>query len=64
MKINAIKVITYDVDAVMETIADMNGIPIEEVSEEEARELIYGFAIEDFGDTWGVIFQDENGNEL
>ena len=63
MKIIAMKTITYDVDAVMETIADMNGIPIEEVSEEEAREMIYGFAVEDFGDT-GIIFQDENGNDL
>jgi hypothetical protein len=65
MKITASKFITYDVDAVMETIADLNGISVDEVNLAEAMDLIYGWAYEDFkGDMDNVFFLDEDGTDV
>jgi hypothetical protein len=65
MKINAMRVVSYDVDEVRSSIAELNGIPIEEVSQDEAEELIYTWASEDLGvRVKDIIFQDEDGNDL
>ena len=65
MKITASKFITYDVDAIMETVADLNGISVDEVNLAEAMDLIWGFAREDFhGDLGNVYFLDENGVDV
>ncbi len=62
--INATKVITYNIDDVRDSIAELNQIDIDDVSDSDAMELIYGWIIEDFGDSYGVVITDENGEEL
>ena len=64
MIVTAQKNISYNVDEVRSTIAELNDIPIEETSVEEALELIWGWVTEDFGDSYGVVLLDEDGNEL
>jgi hypothetical protein len=64
MIVNAIKSISYNSAEVRDTIAELNQIPIEEVSMEEAINLIWDFIVEDFGDSYGVVLLDENGEEL
>lgn len=65
MRVTAMRVVSYDVEQVRLGIAELNEISIEEVSEQEAMELIYGWASEDLGTTSNdIIFQDEDGNEV
>lgn len=65
MKVNAMRVVSYDVDEVRSSIAELNEISVEEVSEDEAMDLIYGWASEDLGiRVKDIIFQDEDGNDL
>lgn len=64
MIVTAQKNISYNVDEVRSTIAELNDIPIEETSVEEAVALIWDFIVEDFGDSYGVVLLDEEGNEL
>ena len=64
MRVTATKNITYDVQAVRESIAELNSIPLSDVLEEEAIQMIWKFIAEDFGDTYGVVLLDEDGNEV
>ena len=64
MIVTAQKNVSYSVDEVRSTIAELNDISIEETSVEEALELIWGWVTEDFGDSYGVVLLDEDGNEL
>ena len=64
MIVTAQKNISYSVDEVRSTIAELNDIPIEETSVEEALALIWDFITEDFGDSYGVVLLDEEGNEV
>lgn len=64
MIVNAIKSISYNAAEVRDTIAELNQIPIEDVPMEEAINIIRNFIVEDFGDSYGVILLDENGEEL
>jgi hypothetical protein len=64
MIVNAVKTITYNVNAIRETIAEMNEIAIEDVPMQEALDMLEQFVIEDFGDSYGVFLIDEEGNEL
>lgn len=64
MIVTAQKNISYNVDEVRSTIAELNDIPIEEASVEEALEIIWGFITEDFGDSYGVVLLDEDGKEV
>ena len=64
MKVTAAKFITYDVQVVRESIAELNSIPVEDVLEEEAIEMIWKFVTEDFGDTYGVELVDDEGNTV
>jgi hypothetical protein len=60
-RINAIKTITYDVPAIVESLKDMG---MEDIDLDVVMEYIQEWVFEDFGGDPGIIFQDENGNEL
>lgn len=64
MIVTAQKSISYNVDEVRSTIAELNDIPLEETSVEEAVTLIWDWITEDFGDSYGVVLLDEEGNEV
>lgn len=64
MIVNAVKTITYNVNEIRETIAEMNEIPVEDVPMQEALDMLEKFVIEDFGDSYGVILLDEDGEQL
>jgi hypothetical protein len=60
-RINAIKTITYDVPVIVESLEDMG---MEDIDLDVVIEYIQEWVFEDFGGDSGIIFQDENGNEL
>lgn len=60
-RINVIKVITYDVESIRRADHDA-GLPLDTV--DDVLEFIEEWVEEDFGSLSGLIFQDENGNEL
>ncbi len=64
-KINATKVITYDVENIVEGILTMDSNRTEEsITLDEVLDMVRGWAVEDFGDDWNIIYQDEDGTEL
>ena len=60
-RINVIKTITYHVPSI---IADMREAGIEDLSTDGVMEWIEDWVADDFGGLSGLIFQDENGEEL
>lgn len=64
MIVTAQKNISYNVDEVRSSIAELNNIPIEEATVEEAVALIWEWVVEDFGDSYGVVLLDEEGKEV
>jgi hypothetical protein len=60
-RINVIKTITYNVPQV---VADMRDAGIEDLSIDGVMEYIEDWVADDFGGLSGLIFQDEDGNEL
>jgi hypothetical protein len=60
-RINAIKTVTYDVPAIVESLEQMG---MEDIDLEVVMEFIQEWVFEDFGGDSGIIFQDENGDEL
>jgi hypothetical protein len=64
MIVTAQKNVSYSVDEVRSTIAELNDISIEETYVEEAIALIWDFVTEDFGDSYGVVLIDEDGREV
>ena len=60
-RINVIKVVTYDVESIRRD-AHNAGLPLDTV--DDVLEFIEEWVEEDFGSLSGLIFQDENGNEL
>lgn len=60
-RINVIKVITYDVESIRRD-AHNAGMPLD--TADDVLEFIEEWVEEDFGSLSGLIFQDENGNEL
>ena len=60
-RINVIKVITYNVESIRRD-AHNAGLPLDTV--DDVLEFIEEWVEEDFGSLSGLIFQDENGNEL
>ena len=64
MIVTAQKNISYSVNEVRDTIAELNDIPFEDTSVDEALDIIRGFIVEDFGDSYGVVLLDEEGNEV
>ena len=59
--INAIKTVTYHVPAIVESLEQMG---MEDIDLEVVMEFIQEWVFEDFGGDSGIIFQDENGEEL
>jgi hypothetical protein len=60
-RINAIKTVTYDVPAIVESLEQMG---MEDIDLEVVMEFIQEWVFEDFGGDSGIILQDENGEEL
>jgi hypothetical protein len=60
-RINAIKTITYDVPAIVESL---EGMGMEDIDFDVVMEYIQEWVFEDFGGVSGIIYQDENGEEL
>lgn len=66
-KINAMRVVTYDVNEEMiEDILESNNLSSkEEITTEHLIEHVGDWAIDDLSSTYnGTIFQDQNGNNL
>lgn len=64
MIVTAQKNISYDVNTIRDTLAELNQIPFEDTSIDEALEIIWGYIVEDFGDSYGVVLVDEEGKEV
>jgi hypothetical protein len=62
-RINVIKTVTYHVPSI---IQDMNQNNAEWIPQDvdDVLEFIEEWVAEDFGGLSGLVFQDENGNEL
>ena len=62
-RINVIKTVTYHVPSI---IQDMNQNNAEWIPQDvdDVLEFIEDWVAEDFGGLSGLVFQDENGNEL
>ena len=66
-RINAMKVVTYNVASMIEAIIDLNNgeITAEDITLDEILEQVSNWADEDLSSPQiKVIFQDENGEEL
>jgi hypothetical protein len=66
-RINAMKLVSYDVAGIIEAIIDLNDgeITAEDITLDEILNLISGWADEDMSNPQNkVIFQDENGEDL
>lgn len=69
--INAMRVISYNVGEVRNSLAELNGIPASEVKDYEITDLINTWISEDFSCGFGhtaekldIIIQDENGEDI
>lgn len=62
-RINAIKAITYYIPDVVHSLEEL-GYADDEINLEKVMEYIEDWLEEDFSGLQGVIFQDENGEEL
>ena len=60
--VNASRVITYDVREIKESLVDLD--PESPFTDEEIMEYIFDTIAMDFDGVYGVIIQDENGNDL
>lgn len=72
-RINVLKVITYDVEKVVQDIVQSRsygedgaapGDYAVEITVDDVMEWIMDWVEEDFGSIDGLIFQDENGEEI
>lgn len=63
-KVNAMHIITYDVNEVRSSLAELNGIDQVDVRDYEITNLIQTWIAEDFGNAENLIVQDENGEEV
>jgi len=61
-RINVMKVVTYDVEAIRREMHNDMGIDLDTV--DDVLEFIEDWVAEDFGGLSGLVFQDENGEEL
>ena len=61
-RINVMKVVTYDVEAIRRDMHNDMGIDLDTV--DDVLEFIEEWVAEDFGGLSGLVFQDENGEEL
>ena len=63
-RINVMRVITYDVEKIIEYICQCDEKTPDQVTLDDCLSLIEDWVAEDFGSTRGLIYQDENGNDL
>jgi hypothetical protein len=66
-RINAMRIVSYDVESIVNSIVDLNNgeIAAEDVTLDEILDLISGWTYQDMSNPQlKVIFQDENGEEL
>lgn len=70
-RINVMKVVTYDVQKIVEDVHECHGTPFEDITIEDCLTWISDWVADDFScgyghtaDTGDLIFQDENGEEL
>ena len=66
-RINAMRVVSYNVASIVETLVEMNAgdVKAEDVTLEEVLDIIGEWAVEDLANSRvGIIYQDENGEEL
>ena len=61
-RINVIKTITYNVGQLRREV--MNDLGIELKTVDDVMEYIEDWVADDFGGLSGLVFQDENGEEL
>ena len=64
MIVTAQKNISYDVNDVRDTLAELNNIQFEDTSIEEALNIIWDYVVEEFGGSDGVVLLDEDGREV
>ncbi len=63
--ITAMRTVTYDVQQIVEDIAEANEKPTSEVTLEEVMDRIADYATEDLAYARnGIIYQDQNGGEV
>lgn len=68
-RINVMKVVSYDVPAIVQDIRECHLVnhgeePKDEITIQDCLEWIEAWVEDDFGSTRGLIYQDENGAEL
>jgi len=65
-RVNAMRSVTYDPAEVRESIAEVNSVPVEQVTLEEVMGLINSWVMDDLGQLGAndYILTDENGEEL
>jgi len=61
-RINVIKTVTYDVESIRRDLSNDMGIDLDTV--DDVMEFIEEWVAEDFGGLYGLVFQDQDGNEL
>lgn len=64
-RINVMRVISYDTAEIRKSIAELNDVPVEEVTDKEILDLIQDWITEDFQSQLGKeLWLDEHGNEV
>jgi hypothetical protein len=71
-RINAIKTVTYDVTQIVESLQAMNDYGLQAMNDDDTYEptlqevfdYIEDWVFEDLDGPYGIIYQDENGEEL
>ena len=63
-RINVMKVVSYDVQQLVDDIYNWREIDPNEITIEDCLEFIQDWVCEEFGTLDGLIYQDENGEEL
>lgn len=61
-RVNASRAITYDVIEIKESLEELS--PEDPPTDEQIMEYVMDAIASDFGGFYGVIIQDEDGNEL
>ena len=62
--INVMRLVTYNIQRICEDIHESLEKPFEEITMEDCLSWIEDWVAEDFGSTRGLLWQDENGNDL
>lgn len=64
-RINVMRVMSYDTAEIRKSIAELNDVPVEEVTDKEILDLIQDWVTEDFQSQLGKeLWLDEHGNEV